>query len=224
MFSLLTLLTLIWQTLSYWSLWPPLPSPAAGGLFPCDPGADSRLFILCKMHLSYFQLLFPHVARLQPGEKSTFSEPGKVLSHLQTLVHLKEPQFLFLHPLVWFVSTGVKASITHGCIPKHSDQKKLARNIWCRRLCQNNKCQETLRFSGRNIKTESPGRPAVLLCISVWLFLVNTENQNLNSGSPHQTCRPPLFKHAGQTGSEITTHRGTVKKSPNPLIFTLWES
>lgn len=152
MFFLLTLLTLIWQTLSYWSLWPPLPSPAAGGLFPCDPVADSGLFFLCKMHLSYFQLLFPHVTRLQPGEKSTFSEPWKVLSHLQTLVHLKEAQFLFLRPLVWFVSAGVNASITHGCIPKHSDQNWWARNIWCSRLRQNNKCRETLGFSERNIK------------------------------------------------------------------------
>lgn len=34
----------------------------------------------------------------------------------------KSPSSFFLHPLVWFVSTGVKASITHGCIPKHSDR------------------------------------------------------------------------------------------------------
>lgn len=121
---LLSLHTLVWPVLSYWSLWPPLPSPAVRALFPCDSGADPGLLIFLLNVLELLSLLSDTAAE----QRVSFSEAemnvltGGFTPTDFSLFEKNPGSFFPAHPLVWFISTSVKTFITHGCIPKHSDQ------------------------------------------------------------------------------------------------------
>lgn len=81
-----------------------------------------RFWASYEMFLSYFhfsQLLQP--SKESPSVRQRWTQL-RVRSRLLTSFHLKRTLVPFPAPLVWFISTSMNASITHGCIPKHTDQ------------------------------------------------------------------------------------------------------